>query len=47
MKIRAPLILLALTLSRVAGAAVGDDVVQLNVDAGKPGPKIDRNLFGH
>jgi len=46
MKIRAPLILLALTLSRVAGAAVGDDVVQLNVDAGKPGPKIDRNLFG-
>ncbi len=51
MKIHAPsiqssLIALALTVAGSAVAAEGD-VVQVNVDAGKPGPKIDRNLFGH
>jgi alpha-N-arabinofuranosidase len=38
-------IVFALGLSRAAGAATGD-VVQLTIDAAKPGPKIDRNLFG-
>src|SRR5262252_5542660 len=38
-------IVFSLGPSRAAGAADGD-VVQLIVEAGKPGPRIDRNLFG-
>jgi alpha-N-arabinofuranosidase len=54
MKIRVPSIgsaLIALALSAAGSAAAAErDVVQLNIDAGKPSPKagakIDRNIFG-
>ncbi len=45
MKIHALSIVLALSLARSVFAADGE-VVPLILDAGKPGPKIDRNLFG-
>jgi alpha-N-arabinofuranosidase len=50
MKLHAPSILLPLSmvglLAPSAAIAADGEVVQLNVDAGKPGSKIDRNVFG-